>query len=69
MIETIETTTKRSTNAPDRINIIQITDTHILDDGAPSFNDYDTSASLMRVINKILESESDADLILWKSVV
>jgi len=64
MIETIETTTKRSKNAPDRINVIQITDTHILDDGAPSFNDYDTSASLMRVINEILESESDADLIL-----
>ena len=64
MIESTETTTKQSTKAPDRINIIQITDTHILDDGAPSFNDYDTSASLVRVINKILESESDADLIL-----
>ena len=64
MIESTETTTKRDTKMSDRINIIQITDTHILDDGAPSFNDYDTSASLMRVIHKILESESDADLIL-----
>lgn len=64
MIESIEAMTKRSTKVPDRINIIQITDTHILDDGAPSFNDYDTSASLMCVVNRILESESDADLIL-----
>lgn len=64
MIESTETTTKQRTKAPDRINIIQITDTHILDDGAPSFNDFDTSASLMRVVNEIMESESDADLIL-----
>jgi Icc protein len=64
MIETFETITKRETKVPDNINIIQITDTHILDDGAPSFNDYDTSASLMRVIDKIIASESDADLIL-----
>ena len=64
MIESTETITMHSTKASGRINIIQITDTHILDDGAPSFNNYDTSASLMRVINKIIESESDADLIL-----
>lgn len=46
------------------INIIQITDTHILDDGAPSFNNYDTSASLIRVIDKILKTEPNVDLIL-----
>jgi len=64
MIESIETRTKINSKDPESINIIQITDTHILDDGAPSFNDYDTSASLESVINKIIESESDADLIL-----
>ncbi len=64
MIESTETITKRSNKAPDRLNIIQITDTHILDDGAPSFNEYDTSASLMRVVSKIMETESDVDLIL-----
>ena len=61
MTESTETTPKLRSNT---INIVQITDTHILDDGAPSFNDYDTSASLMRVVDKIIKSESDADLIL-----
>lgn len=46
------------------VSIIQITDTHILDDGAPTFNDFDTSASLIRVIEKIKKTETDADLIL-----
>lgn len=46
------------------IKIVQITDTHIIDDGAPSFNDYDTSASLNNVIQEIRLKETDADLIL-----
>jgi 3',5'-cyclic-AMP phosphodiesterase len=46
------------------VKIVQITDTHILDDDAPSFNDFDTSASLIRTIDKIIENEADADLIL-----
>jgi 3',5'-cyclic-AMP phosphodiesterase len=46
------------------LKIIQITDTHILDDGAPSFNDFDTSSSLLRVIDHINKNESDIDLIL-----
>jgi 3',5'-cyclic-AMP phosphodiesterase len=64
MIELTETITRLDSNVPDMITVIQITDTHILDDGAPSFNDYDTSASLIEVIEKIKEAESDADLIL-----
>jgi len=48
----------------DSIKIIQITDTHIMDDGASSFNDFDTSASLLRIIKKINKNEFDADLIL-----
>ena len=48
----------------DVIKVIQITDTHVLDDGAPSFNDFDTSASLIRVIQHIKTKEADADLIL-----
>ena len=46
------------------IKVIQITDTHILDDGASSFNDFDTSASLQNIIKKIKKDESDADIIL-----
>jgi 3',5'-cyclic-AMP phosphodiesterase len=46
------------------LKIIQITDTHILDDGAPSFNDFDTSSSLLQVIEYINEYESDIDLVL-----
>ncbi len=48
----------------DSIKIIQITDTHIMDDGAPSFEDFDTSASLIRVIDNIKNNEADADLVL-----
>ncbi len=64
MIDTNETIIELKTNVPETINIIQITDTHILDVGAPSFNDYDTSASLIKVIEEIKENESDTDLIL-----
>ncbi len=64
MIESIEAITRLTPNDPEKINIIQITDTHILDDGAPSFNDFDTSASLLKVLDKIKQSETDADLIL-----
>ncbi len=46
------------------IKIIQITDTHIFDDGADSFNEFDTSASLQQIIEKIRINESDADLVL-----
>lgn len=46
------------------IKLIQITDTHILDDGAPSFNDFDTSASLLKIIDKIKTDEAEADFIL-----
>lgn len=48
----------------DSIKVIQITDTHIMDDGAPSFNDFDTSASLQSIIEKIKDDELDADFIL-----
>ncbi|MAS82244.1 MAG: phosphodiesterase [Legionellales bacterium] len=64
MMESTEKKTRLSQKFSNRISVIQITDTHIFDDGTSSFNDYDTSASLMRVINKIIESESDVDLIL-----
>ena len=50
--------------ATDSIKVIQITDTHIMDDGAPSFDGFDTSASLGQVIKKIKKNESDADCIL-----
>jgi Icc protein len=50
--------------ATDTINLIQITDTHIMDDGMPSFNDFDTSASLEKIVEKIKENEADADCIL-----
>lgn len=50
--------------ATDSIKLIQITDTHILDDSAASFNDFDTSASLHQVIEKIKENEADADAVL-----
>ncbi|HIF51239.1 MAG TPA: 3',5'-cyclic-AMP phosphodiesterase [Thiotrichaceae bacterium] len=46
------------------IKIIQITDTHIIDDDAPLFSGFDTSVSLLQVIDNIRENESDADLIL-----
>lgn len=48
----------------DSIKIIQITDTHILDNSASSFNDFDTSASLLQIIESINNNEADADLIL-----
>ena len=59
-----ETIIELKANDPDTINIIQITDTHILDEGAPSFNDYDTSASLVNIIKEIKINESSTDLIL-----
>lgn len=64
MIESNETIGTVKTKASGIIKIIQITDTHILDDGAPSFNDFDTSASLKLVVETIKEKEADADLIL-----
>jgi 3',5'-cyclic-AMP phosphodiesterase len=48
----------------DSIKVIQITDTHIMDDGMPSFNDFDTSASLIQVVEKIKANEPDADCVL-----
>jgi 3',5'-cyclic-AMP phosphodiesterase len=50
--------------ASDSIKLIQITDTHIMDDGAPSFNDFDTSESLSNIIKKIREDESNIDCVL-----
>ena len=48
------------------INLIQITDTHILDDDmhSRSFDDFDTSASLKQVVKKIKSDENDADCII-----
>lgn len=48
------------------IRLIQITDTHILDDGLPprSFEDFDTSESLKSVVAKIRADENSADYIL-----
>jgi Icc protein len=48
------------------IRLIQITDTHILDnDQKPmSFNDFDTSASLKKVLAKIRTDENNADCII-----
>ena len=48
----------------DTISIIQITDTHILDDGADSFDGFDTSASLERVIDHINMNAIGAELVL-----
>ena len=64
MVAANETITDIVSTIPDTINVIQITDTHILDEGAPSFSDYDTSASLVKVVKEIKKNESDADLIL-----
>lgn len=50
--------------ATDSIKVVQITDTHIMDDGASSFNDFDTSASLVKVIEKIKANEADTDYVL-----
>jgi 3',5'-cyclic-AMP phosphodiesterase len=50
--------------ASDSIKLIQITDTHIMDDGAPSFNDFDTSKSLSNIIKKIKKDESNIDCVL-----
>ncbi len=44
--------------------VIQITDTHILDNEAESFDDFDTSASLERVIAYMKANEDDVDLVL-----
>jgi Icc protein len=64
MIKSIETISKEKIKDSGIIKIIQITDTHILDDNAPSFNDFDTSESLKRVLEAIRKNEADADLIL-----
>jgi Icc protein len=56
--------TSLKTQSTTSIKLIQITDTHIMDDGAASFNDFDTSASLRLVIEKIKENESDANCIV-----
>lgn len=64
MIHCNEKPVELAIKSPDSIKIIQITDTHILDDGAPSFNDFDTSASLLQVVARIKDGEADADFIL-----
>ncbi len=64
MLESNKAITELKIKSPDSINIIQITDAHILDDGAPSFNGFDTSACLLQIIKNIKKNESDADLIL-----
>lgn len=63
MIENNELITELKVDT-NEIKIIQITDTHILDDEAPSFNDYDTSASLKKITEEIIKVDSDVDLIL-----
>jgi 3',5'-cyclic-AMP phosphodiesterase len=64
MVNSNEPITELKIKSPDSIKIIQITDTHIQDDGAPLFNDFDTSASLLQIIKSIKDNEADADLIL-----
>ena len=58
------TATKEQTTDP--IRLIQITDTHILDDDVKprAFNDFDTSDSLKRVVSKIRSDENNADYII-----
>ncbi|MEM7027722.1 MAG: 3',5'-cyclic-AMP phosphodiesterase [Pseudomonadota bacterium] len=46
------------------IKIVQITDTHILDDGAPLFNGLETSESLEKILKRIKLEERDLDLVL-----
>ncbi len=46
------------------IKIIQITDTHVLNDGESVFDDFDTSKSLSSVIDAIKRKEGDADAVL-----
>ncbi len=46
------------------IKIIQITDTHVLNDGESVFDDFDTSKSLTSVIDVIKREEGDADVVL-----
>ena len=48
----------------DRVKVIQITDTHIVDENETLFNDFDSSASLKSVIDTIKTREDDADLVL-----
>ena len=55
---------KLTTHNPQAIKFIQITDTHILDDNAESFNDFDTSASLKRVVEHIKLKEREVDAVL-----
>lgn len=59
-----ETITELAIKDTDQITIIQITDTHILDDGAPSFNNFDTTASLNKVIQQIKTKEKNTSAIL-----
>ncbi len=51
-------------NNPESLKLIQITDTHIIDDGKPLFNDFDTSASLTAVVETFSADESGVDLVL-----
>lgn len=46
------------------IKIIQITDTHVLNDGESVFENFDTSRSLSAVIDAIKTNEADADIVL-----
>jgi Icc protein len=58
--------TQLSTGDNQQITLIQITDTHILDDGVQprSFEDFDTSESLKSVVTKIGTDENNADCII-----
>jgi Icc protein len=58
--------TSKQTNLTTPIRLIQITDTHILDDGmqSRSFEDFDTSDSLKSVVAKISADENNADCII-----
>lgn len=56
--------TELSVKSNSEITLVQITDTHILDEGATSFDGYDTAASLNKVIEKIKTNEKNADLLL-----
>ncbi len=55
---------KVTPNRPESFKLVQITDTHIVDDGETLFNDFDTSASLKAVVKHFIAAENDADLVL-----
>lgn len=58
--------TSAQTQKRTSFKVIQITDTHILDDGMQprSFEDFDTSESLKKVVAKVIADENDADFVL-----